>query len=300
MKKTLFISALLMLGAALMARAQESPETKIFPKNQVVAPYKVEVTFYKTVHILFPAEVKYVDLGSTDLIAGKAAGAENVVRVKAAVKGFPQETNFSVITADGCFYSFNTVYAEEPAQLSIEMEDWLRKNPVGGFANDRMFVQLKELSGETPLLVNKIMYNVYKKDAKDTRHIGSKQFGMQALLKGIYIHGDLLYLHTAMRNYSNVSFDIDFIKFTVVDKKVAKRTAVQETVLYPVRTYNQVTTIDGKQQVRNVFVLQKITIPDDKVLKVDIFERNGGRHQSFVIENSDIVGAKLIDALKLK
>ena len=33
--------------------------------------------------------------------------------------------SFSVITADGCFYSFNVVYKNEPAQLSIEMEDWV-------------------------------------------------------------------------------------------------------------------------------------------------------------------------------
>ncbi|MCQ4775922.1 DUF4138 domain-containing protein, partial [Lacrimispora saccharolytica] len=97
--------------------------------------------FQKTVHILFPSEVKYVDLGSFDIIADKATGAENVIRIKAAVKGFEGETNFSVITADGCFYSFNVVYKDEPAWLSIEMEDWLRDNPEGGIAGDRMFVK---------------------------------------------------------------------------------------------------------------------------------------------------------------
>ena len=53
----------------------------------------------------FPASVKYVDLGSEDLIAGKADGAENDIRVKAAVKNFKKETNMSVITEDGSFYT---------------------------------------------------------------------------------------------------------------------------------------------------------------------------------------------------
>ena len=75
----------------------------MIPPEQVIEPYQVEVTFAKTVHILFPAAVKYVDLGSTDLVAGKADGAENVLRVKSAVRGFPGETNFSVITSDGVF-----------------------------------------------------------------------------------------------------------------------------------------------------------------------------------------------------
>ena len=42
-----------------------------------------------------------------DIIAGKAAGAENVVRVKAAVRDFPKETNLTVITEDGGYYSFS-------------------------------------------------------------------------------------------------------------------------------------------------------------------------------------------------
>lgn len=299
MRKIIFL--LLTVAAAVSgATAQEAPETKIFPKNQIIAPFKVEVTFSKTTHILFPSEVKYVDLGSHDIIAGKATGAENVVRVKAAIRGFADETNFSVITADGCFYSFNTVWSDDPAQLSIEVADWLKENPGGGIAGDRMFVQLKELGGETPVIVNKIMYNIFKNNRNDIRHVGSKKFGIQALLKGIYIHGNLLYFHTSVRNASNVSYDIDFVRFRVVDKKLVKRTAIQETVLHPVRTYNEKRTVEGKATVRHVFALEKITIPDDKILVIDFYERNGGRHQSFVIENIDLIGAKVVNGLKLK
>ena len=299
MKSRIIISIALLL-AVLTVRAQETVETKIFPTNQIIAPHKVEVTFSKTVHILFPSEVKYVDLGSFDIIADKATGAENVVRIKAAVKGFEGETNFSVITADGCFYSYNVVYADEPAQLSIEMEDWLNRNPMGGAVNDRMFVKLKELGGETPLVVNRIMYTLYKKNKRDIKHIGSKKYGIQTLLKGMYINNDLLYLHTVLRNYSDVSFDIDYVRFKVIDKKVAKRTAMQENNIEPVRSFNRLTTIDGKATVRNVFVLPKLTLPADKELVVAFYEKGGARHQSFRIENTDLVAARTINELHLK
>lgn len=298
--KTRIILSIIMLFSLLGAKAQEAVETKIFPTNQIIAPHRIEVTFQKTVHILFPSEVKYVDLGSFDIIADKATGAENVVRIKAAVKGFEGETNFSVITADGCFYSFNVVYKDEPAQLSIEMEDWLRDNPEGGIAGDRMFVKLKELGGETPLVVNRIMYTLYKKNKRNIRHIGCKKYGIQTLLKGIYINNDLLYLHTSVRNSSDISFDIDYIHFKVIDKKVAKRTAMQENFIEPVRTYNRLVTVDGKATVRNVFVLPKLTLPDDKLLVVEIYEKGGARHQSFRIENTDLVAAKPVSELHLK
>lgn len=77
--------------------------------------------FTKTVHILFPAPVTYIDIGSMAIIAGKADGAENVVRVKAAVRDFAEETNLTVITEDGGFYTFDARYAENPSTSTIEI-----------------------------------------------------------------------------------------------------------------------------------------------------------------------------------
>ena len=68
--------------------------TKKLPYRQMVTPYGVQVTFAKTVHIIFPSAVKYVDLGSNYIIAGKADGAENVVRVKATTEAFPVKPIF--------------------------------------------------------------------------------------------------------------------------------------------------------------------------------------------------------------
>ena len=42
-------------------------------------------------------------------------------------------------------------------------------------------------------------------------------------------HNGLLYFHTEIKNQSNVPFDVDYITWKIVDKKVAKRTAVQGT-----------------------------------------------------------------------
>ena len=93
--------------------------------DRMIPPHGLEVTYDKTVHVIFPAEVRYVDLGSPDLIAGKADGAENVIRVKATVRNFPNETNMSVITEDGSFYTFNVKYAAEPLLLNVEMCDFI-------------------------------------------------------------------------------------------------------------------------------------------------------------------------------
>lgn len=78
--------------AGMTCRAQErKPEggVRTLTAGQHITPYRIGVPFSKTVHVLFPAEVRYVDLGSTDIIAGKADGVENVVARKGGRPGFP-------------------------------------------------------------------------------------------------------------------------------------------------------------------------------------------------------------------
>ena len=274
--------------------------TRKLPYRQMVTPHGVQVTFAKTVHIIFPSAVRYVDLGSNWIIAGKADGAENVIRVKATTEGFPGETNFSVICEDGSFYSFNARYAHEPEMLNIEMKDFLENGDTTDFSHTRMNIYFRELAGESPLLVKLIMQSIYKEDRREIRHLGCKRFGVQFLLKSVHSHNGLFYFHTETRNRSNVAFRTDFIRFKVVDKKVPKRTAIQERVIDPVRSYNEVLVTEGKSDVRTVYAVPQFTIPDDKLLVIELFEKDGGRHQTIRVENADIVNAEVINELKIK
>jgi conjugative transposon TraN protein len=274
--------------------------TRKLPYRQMVTPHGVQVTFAKTVHIIFPSAVRYVDLGSNWIIAGKADGAENVIRVKATTEGFPGETNFSVICEDGSFYSFNARYAHEPEMLNIEMKDFLENGDTTDFSHTRMNIYFRELAGESPLLVKLIMQSIYKEDRREIRHLGCKRFGVQFLLKSVHSHNGLFYFHMETRNRSNVAFRTDFIRFKIVDKKVPKRTAIQERVIDPVRSYNEVLVTEGKSDVRTVYAVPQFTIPDDKLLVIELFEKDGGRHQTIRVENADLVAAKQINELKIK
>lgn len=268
--------------------------------DRMIPPYGLEVTFEKTVHVIFPAAIRYVDLGSSNIIAGKAGSSENVLRIKAAVRSFETETNMAVITEEGSYYTFNIKYADEPEKLNIEMKDFMHDGIATNRPNNSMEIYLKELGSESPRIVYLINRSIYQNDKRIVKHIGSKRFGIQYLLKGIYSHNGLLYLHTQIKNSTNVPFDIDFIRFKIVDKKMVKQTAVQETVIYPLRAYNFISQVGGNQTERTVFTIDKITIPNDKQLVIELFEKNGGRNQTFVIENDDLIRAEQINELKIK
>ena len=310
--KKIFL-ALALVGCIFTANAQETESVTFSSKgdyfdgltrpltfNRMIPPYALEVTFSKTVHIIFPAAIRYVDLGSADLLAAKADGTENVLRVKAALRDFSRESNLAVITEDGAYYTFNVRYADEPRKLSIEMTDFLHDGEAVNRPNNAMEIYMKELGQESPLLVKLIMRSIYKNNKREIKHIGCKRFGIQHLLKGIYSHNELLYFHTELKNSSNVPLDVDHITFKIVDKKVAKRTAIQEQVIWPIRAHNYMMIVGGKKSERTVFTLPKFTIPDDKHLVVELYEKEGGRHQTFTVENADLVRAKVINELKAR
>ena len=305
--KKVFVILALMMGIVSVVTAQTSDNngdlfegyTKKITYDRMIPPHGLEVTFDKTCHVIFPAAIAYVDLGSANIIAGKADGAENVIRVKAAKRGFKGETNMSVITEDGAYYSFNVKYAREPRILNVEMTDFIHDGEAVNRPNNSMNIYLKELGSESPVLVRLVMKSIWKENKRRVKHIGSKSFGIQFLLKGIYTHNGLLYFHTEIKNSSNVPFDVDYITWKIVDKKVAKRTAIQEQVIQPLRTQNFVLNVAGNSNERTVWTMDKFTLPDDKCLVVELAEKNGGRHQSFTIENTDLVRARVISELKV-
>lgn len=268
--------------------------------DRMIPPHALEVSYNKTTHIIFPSEIVYVDLGNENLVAGLADGAKNVLRVKSAFKSFKTETNLSVITEDGNYYSFNVKFAKEPLLLSIEMTDFIHDGEAVNRPNNAQEIYLERLGSESPMLVKLIMKSIHKQNKREIKHIGSKRFGVQFLLKSIYTNNGLLYFHTEIKNTSNIAFDIDYVSFKIVDKKVIKRTAMQEQVLEPLRAQNYVIVVQGKQSERTVFALEKFTIPDDKQLVIEVAEKEGGRHQSFVVENEDIVRANVIDELSIQ
>jgi len=282
-------------ACSLSASAQEAGK-RTSPAAGSIAPYKIEVTYDKTSHLIFPSAIRYVDLGSEYLTAGKAEDAQNVLRVKAAVRDFEPETNFSVITDDGRFYSFDAQYRSYPQTLSFDLQA-AEKAFDKSFGADVLF---EELGATSPSLAGLLLETIYKKDKRIARHISSESFGIRFSLKGIYIHDGKYYFHLQLDNRTNVPFGIDFMNFKIVDKKLAKRTAVQETLLLPLRSYKPLDGIPGRSAEQNVLLLDQFTLADDKLLLIEIFEKNGGRKQVLKIKNADLVNARLVSGMHLK
>ena len=288
----------LTLIAALMTAAQVTAQTAPEAPAEI-RPLRIEAGFSKTVHILFPSPVTYIDIGSMDIIAGKADGAGNVVRVKAAVRNFTTETNLTVITEDGGFFSFDVHYAENPAVSTINISAPKQTTVESGSTQPEPAptegrVLLQEVGREKPATVKRVLGDIYRQNRMDVKGVRTKKYGIGVEVLGIYVHNDVIYIHTMISNETNISFEVDARQFIVADRKLAKRTAQQQTPLEILRVCNDPTVVRGHQRQRTVFALQKFTIPDDKVLLWEIIERNGARHQTVEIPAKELLDAKLL------
>ena len=296
MKRDLIYLTLL---SALFAAAKVMAQNDGATSRQGLTPRTIEVGFTKTVHILFPASVTYIDIGSMAIIAGKADGAENVLRVKAAVRDFAEETNLTVITEDGGFYTFDARYAENPSMSTIEIA--AAESPAAQPASasepvraDEGRVLLREVGRERPATIKRVLSDIYRQNRADVKGIHTRKYGVEVEVRGIYVHNDVIYLHVQIANNSNISFEVDYRRFVVADRKAAKRTAQQQRIIEPLRVCNDPSIVRGHQRQRIVFALPKLTFEEDKILLLEIAEKDGARHQCLEISSKELLGAKAL------
>lgn len=75
---------------------------------------------------------------------------------------------------------------------------------------------------------------------------------------------------------------------------------MQEISIEPLRVYQPLSIVKSQKDAHCVYMLDGFTLSDDKVLRIEIFEKNGSRYQSFLLTNEDISKARPIEQFHLK
>lgn len=118
------------------------------------------------------------------------------------------------------------------------------------------------------------------------RDVGTKMHRMYMRLNNIYAVGEYFFLDFSVENKTNIQFDIDQLRVKLTDKKTSKATVVQTIELTPELVLEQ--TKGFKYGSRNVIVLKKMTFPNDKVLTIELSEKQiSGRTIFLNIEYND-------------
>jgi conjugative transposon TraN protein len=251
------------------------------PNTQEVNPRRLSVSLNKTSNLIFPAAIKGVDRGSSSIIAQIASGGENILQLKAAKESFLQ-TNLSVITADGEFYSFLVDYSPDPKPLNlIFASDSIRPTAMVVVSNgDLDKTQLEKVTDSI-------------KQQKAFMHRSSSNQKMQVTITGLYLSNRLSWIALKATNRSLIPFEIEPVIVIVKDRITRKREALQDVVL-PVLYQSKTNFLPGKDSCIILIALRQFTLPTSKYLKIRVTEKNGGRSVDLKVRHGQIVRARLI------
>jgi conjugative transposon TraN protein len=121
----------------------------------------------------------------------------------------------------------------------------------------------------------------------------TKAFGLKASLYHLYTTGDYIFIDLGYRNKTNLAYQIDDFRFKVDDKKVTKASNVQSIGVKPL--FILFNTPLFQKTYRNIIVLKKMSFPGNKVLHIELSEKQlSGRVITLNVSYQDVLDADIL------
>jgi len=246
-----------------------------------------------TTHILMPENIKLVDI-STEKVVGDQC-ADNMLRIKPLI---PDSILQNDLLPEGAFMGAVTLIGERHmAQYDLLYTRSERK------AESIFKVTYDDTHNysnpETPMTEGEMANYAWAISNSGRRFNGirTKAYGIEAQIYNIYTIGDFFFIDLNLSNKTNIQYDIAQMRITLQDKKETKATNSQTLELTPAYVLNKETSF--KKKYRQVFVLPKLTYPEEKVLNIEITEDQiSGRVISIPVQYEDILNADCFNGVK--
>ena len=278
MKDKIIAATLALCAVAIPATAKE----KIIVNSEV------------TTHIVMPENIKMVDLSTTKIIGNQCA--DNIVRIKPFIEADSVPTSYRegelmgtlTLIGERHLAQYDVVYTAAPSRAAS-----IHRVPYAGldsYINPEVSMPQSEMA--------RYAWAVYGSGRKYNQVV-SKANGMKAIVNNIYSIGDYFFIDYSLQNSTKIAYDIAEVRVKLTDKKEVKATNSQTVELSPVYSLNLARKF--KKNYRNVLVLDKLTFPDEKVLRIEISENQiSGRVITLTVEYDDILNADGFDSDILK
>ena len=275
------ISALLLCAiSALPSMAQQTYEEM----EQLTVNEQV------TTVITASEPIRFVDI-STDKVVGDQP-INNTIRLK------PKEG--ADVNADGDVLAIITIVTERyRAQYALLYTTRLQEA-----VSDKQIQPEEKIAYHNPAVsmstedMTMFARKIWNSPAK-IRNVSTKQHRMVMRLNNIYAVGDYFFIDYSIENKTNIRFDIEEIRVKLSDKKLTKATNAQMIELTPSLILEDSRSF--RHGYRNVIVLKKMTFPNDKVLTIEMAEKQiSGRNIQLSIDYEDVLSADSFNAILLK
>ena len=234
--------------------------------------------------------IRFVDI-STDKVAGDQP-ISNTIRLK------PKEG--ADVHEDGDVLAIVTIVTERyRSQYALIYTTRLQEA-----VTDKVIQPTERIAYNNPAVslstedMTRFARQIWSSPAR-VRNVSTKMHRMVMRLNNIYAIGEYFFIDFSIENRTNIRFDIDEMRFKLSDKKQSKATNSQMIELTPALVLDP--SLSFRYGYRNVVVLKKMTFPNDKVLTIEIAERQiSGRLIHLDIDYEDVLSADSFNKVLLK
>lgn len=237
--------------------------------------YNVVVNNSNTTEMFFPVDILYLRQGNEEVFGVEYYN--NMVKVNTTFETF-SPSNLFVVDKDFKTYEI-TIIRDYALTYSYNFDD------------GRKYVANIDVNSiEMSNLISKI-----RAKKRNIFSVGLIKNKFEISLANLYVHNEFMFFAFDIKNFSNIDYDIDFLKCFLRDLKKSKNAIQQEVQYDPIDQQDFQEKISGKSQNRFILAFKKFTIPDDKVFEIEMFEAGGGRHLKLSILNEYILSAELLN-----
>lgn len=223
--------------------------------------------------------IRFVDI-STDKVAGDQP-ISNTIRLKPKEAGHADGDVLAIVTIVTERYRvqyaliYTTRLQEAVTDKEVQMEEQQPfHNPAISLSTEDMY---------------RFACQIWTSPAR-YRDVSNRKHRMTMRLNNIYAVGEYFFIDFSVENRTDIRFDIDEIRVKLADKKVSKATNSQIIELKPEMMLEK--TKSFLHGYRNVMVVRKMTFPNDKVLTIEMSEKQiSGRTISVNIDYEDVLNA---------
>lgn len=239
------------------------------------------------VQLVFKSTVQIVRSGAPDMALVR--NEDNVVTIQALQEGI--NSNISVKTADGLYYSYRIVSVLEEDEMNIPL--FYEVSISESINGKTTLVEDEKKKIVEKMSVQEVTQTIYSYDGYIKNRNTANYRGIYITIRGVYIDKGKLYFLFTLANKSNISYKIErFQFFTMPLKKGKKRIENEEKEYVPLFYYKNITEINPKSEEVMVVVFDQFTLNDQKKLQVTMTESGGERTVKLDIDSKKIVESK--------
>ena len=264
-------------------------------KEQIISDLpEIEITEGINLHIISPEPIQYVDL-STNQMTGDLPST-NIARIKITnqPETDPKEKlKISSSFSNGDKIGVITVVAQSfIAQYKAIYRNSENLNTITNIhiqPEDMQPIEFEKMTFSN-LELRKFAMDIIQKKSEENPIREEKNLKLSFQLNNVYVISDYIFLDMTIKSNSNLSYDIEDLKFSLEDKKIHKATNNQSIEMIPLFQLNPQKYF--RKNFRNIYVFKKFTFPNSKVMMIRLIEEQlSGRTIEMKVNYSEILKA---------